>query len=248
MVKRWIVTYSRYFARSARFRVRRLLSGETPQRVKVLGLQRTGTNYLEQLIAGNTNAEVLLGTKPTSLRPIWKHALPRDENVEALTAGNATPVLLSKHPYSWVLSLDAGGEIPSWKRQMARIHPELFQDGRPCVEVAMKLYREFYAGWLRTGIAWVRLESLPSELPRLLERLGLAMRSESVIEPRRVPQSKPRPAADSGAPRRVIAEIDRLWDDALMETLGYTRGSAAEPSATETHQYRPKFQSPLRES
>ena len=112
----------------------------------------------------------------------------------------------------------------------------------------MKLYREFYAGWLRTGTAVVRLESLPSELPRLLERLGLAMRSESVIEPRRVPQSKPRPAADNGAQRRVIAEIDRHWDDALMEALGYTRGNAAEPSATATRQYRPKFQSPLRES
>ena len=82
MVKRWMVPYGKYFVRSARFRIWHLLSGEAPKRIKVLGLQRTGTNYLEQLIACNTDAEVLLGTKPTSLRPIWKHALPQDTSIE----------------------------------------------------------------------------------------------------------------------------------------------------------------------
>ncbi len=229
MVKRWIVPYGRYFARSARFRVRHLLSGEVPKRVKVLGLQRTGTNYLEQLIACNTDAEVLLGTKPTSLRPIWKHTLPQGPSIEALRASGVDAVLVSKHPYDWVLSLHTSGETPSWKRQTAGIHPELFRDGRPCVEVAMKLYREFYGGWVQTGIPRVRLESLPAGLPRLLEQLGLAMRSDAVSEPRRVPQWKPRRAADAETRRRVIAEVDGHWDDELMGTLGYSTEESCGP-------------------
>lgn len=229
MIKRWVVPYARYATRELRSSLRRSWTGVRPPRVKVIGLQRTGTNYLEQLIETNTDAEVLLGSKPTSMRPIWKHAPPSQEAAARLSASGAIAVLVARDPWSWLLSLHAPG-APSWRRHMARQQPELFRGGALDAAAALEHYVRFYRGWTQAGLPFVRLEDLPAALPALATRLGLALRGRRVIEPLHVPQS-PRRRRDPASLREALAAVAIAgWDDALMGGLGYSRPAPACPA------------------
>lgn len=176
--------------------------------VHVLGLQRSGTNYLVELIRQNTTERIILTGDRTVC---WKHALPNEQSNNAsysgLSAGNAVNshpeiliCLIAKHPKHWLASAVKPGHDLLIKRK------HLTNGGSPNILKLLELYREFYKGWIdllkqrqnKTSSPFLvfsyekTLRQPFKSTEQVSKILSLDMKSSTdFIDPTRVPYSKP---------------------------------------------------------
>jgi hypothetical protein len=129
------------------------MSADRPNVVHVIGLQRSGTNYVNKLLALNTDAAVI----PTGDRSIcWKHSLPWERGPghsrTGLSAGEALRqrtdvrvLLVSKDPLTW------------WESIATRNAQDLFHTRRQCrqpdgsadITQCCLLYNAYYTSWMK---------------------------------------------------------------------------------------------------
>ena len=99
----------------------------------IAGLQRTGTNYLERVIADNFGRDDLED-------PFWKHSLPSE--VPASILSSATVILVTRHPVIWFQSCVSHTAI-----DVIETRSKYFA-GRSQAEGYAALYCDFYRRWL----------------------------------------------------------------------------------------------------
>lgn len=162
--------------------------------IKVIGLQRTGTNWVQHLLAANFTEEVEFHGE----KPCWKHALPLEvSSAEFDSLRRFRIILVAKRPEAWFYSI-CRVKRAAWKAQMARRRPGLFKAGEIDPLPAAKLYEQFYSAWLARlkGLrgVFVRYEDLlrspDGSLARIGAQLGLDAVSGGIRSVGTVPQSR----------------------------------------------------------
>lgn len=214
--------------------------------VHIIGAQRTGTNYLVEIIRLNLTASVL----PTGDRTLcWKHALPHETRGALQPAGNAVDAsgalicLIAKHPVQWVSSLRRG------RHDLFLKHPELLdRTGELDLDRTLEFYRAFYDAWLMqlrrrrdafgTRHLVMSYEAALHDPSATLAMIGAAIDAtpaDSVTLPDRVPYSArvtPARRAELLAGYHdlepdEVARIEAFFAaDTLLDELGYQPTSA----------------------
>ena len=127
--------------------------------LKIVGLQRSGTNYLEHLLRANVSEPVCHQNEPW-----WKHALPLDGLFVPGAPSHWSEldcvrvILVSKSPDSWLLSL---GRDP---QDQYRRRPGLRDDW----EARLRFYAEFHWSWLAKDATHIRYEDLLRDVNSIL--------------------------------------------------------------------------------
>jgi hypothetical protein len=122
-------------------------SPPTTSQLHILGLQRSGTNYLASLLKDNLHVNVL----PSGDRSIcWKHALPSEPTPQQCSAAEGVIrhskvfiALVAKHPLHWVASITLRNPQDLFLKRKA-----LLNDGLPSLSHVCALYENFYRSWL----------------------------------------------------------------------------------------------------
>jgi hypothetical protein len=210
--------------------------------IHVLGLQRSGTNYVVELARSNLRCETLT----TGDRTIcWKHALPDETGPNAshtgLSAGEAVLrrndlliVLVAKHPFQWVSSVTKRNAQDIFLKRK-----QLLVEDKPSILKMMQLYSAFYRSWLNllsseneSKYIFVRYEDALLNPQQTVSRIGDYAEASPVAEtrlPERVPFNRAFSQSDRaryeqfahGLEGETISEIMASWDDRLMKTMGY---------------------------
>jgi hypothetical protein len=189
--------------------------------LKVIGLQRSGTNYLNGLVKRN-----FLNFQLVPHRVLWKHDFA--ENVPPEFPDDALVVLIHKSPYSWVESLSRNAK-DLWK------YHDLKGDG---VQVLIRrgnyegmrvpadlerlcdIYSRYHLGWVRSGhnvmpLAFERLLTDVDGVVAELAAAGLQRRQGDHLDLEfEVNQS--RSLSDEDRARLVDATSFDLDDEVLM--------------------------------
>lgn len=210
-----------------------------------IGLQRTGTNYVTELVRLNLTPNVIR----TGDRSIcWKHALPRDRTPAGVSAAEAVAArpdvlvcLVAKHPLHWMASVTLRDPQDLFLKRTA-----LLTDGAPDVAATARFYNRFYRAWLdvlghRGGFAVVRYEDALRDPRQALAPIAAALATRvpaQVSVPERVPYSRAVPDARKaayltsrhGLGEEAVRIVDASVDDALLGALGYCRMPAAAPA------------------
>jgi hypothetical protein len=107
---------------------------EHPNLISMVGLQRTGTNYVRGVLQA-----ALPDTFLTSKR-FWKHSFY--EEVATIEIGKDI-IIVSRHPILWLQSclLNSAKDIKEARAQF-------FSDGDDSTLGFARLYNQFYRGWL----------------------------------------------------------------------------------------------------
>ena len=208
-------------------------------RVKVIGLQRSGTNYVDGLIKRNFEPVVFV-----SHQVLWKHEFV--ENLGSDFPPESIVVLVHKSPYSWMESLqrsakdlwkyhDLAGPGPQIK--IRRGHYEGMQL-TVSVERLCDLYSRYHLGWLRSSLRTVpvALESVIADVHGVVGRLeeaGLRRIEQSELElDFEVNQARPLSASDRARladptsfdlDSETLATIDPFVDPAVWDALDHPR-------------------------
>ena len=170
----------------------------------VLGLQRCGTNFVEQCARSNWVGVAIQNT--VGRGQIWKHDYKVDEKV--LLQSEKSFIYLTKHPYTWVESI-MKSPVDTWKRW-----PNLKVNGKTRKECVIeckkykydilemgKLWSEHTAYWLRMmekrKIIHTRYEDFikSDQVSRELiiqygKELGFQIKKQSPEIPKKVSQSE----------------------------------------------------------
>lgn len=218
-------------------------SGAPLPLVHVLGAQRSGTNYLVELIRRNVTGQIY-GTGDRSL--CWKHALPSEKRGaprpagEAILSSVALICLIAKHPERWIASILHGGTHDLFLKRRDLLAPS----GTPDITKTMAFYEAFYSLWVDVlerrhfvqdgPFVVCQYEQLIRSPTDILGRIAdyLSLRLHVPIEiPKKIPYSKRmNPQLEPEAvPSRVHkltkteAEIvgEYKMSNRLLERLGY---------------------------
>lgn len=158
--------------------------------VHVVGLQRSGTNFLSELVRCNVTANVLRSGDHSIC---WKHALPSESVPNAKSHGfsvgdaclrrpDALLCVIAKHPYVWATSARRPGHDLLDRRPYLRN-----ASGRVNIAMLARLYARFHREWLEifserrrlygTNDLFISYESLLEKpgwhLRRISTRLGI---------------------------------------------------------------------------
>lgn len=120
-------------------------------KVKIIGLQRSGTNYLEELI--RKNFEVFVYDHP--LYPFFKHAGPQDrtlllDNGEKLYTEPPVRCLPFYHVLYIVIEKNVNKWMYSVKRSNTNLllkHPEIFEGNVLHMQKAREFHTSYYNAW-----------------------------------------------------------------------------------------------------
>jgi hypothetical protein len=207
--------------------------------VHAIGLQRTGTNYVTELVRLNLTRNVI-GTGDRSI--CWKHALPIDKTPAGVTAAEAVLgrpdaliCLVAKHPLHWMASVTLRDPQDLFMKRKV-----LLVDGAPDVAATARFYGRFYRMWLdllrhRGGFAIVRYEDAlrdpRSALAPVAEALGAVGVPDHISLPERVPYSRTVPeerkaaylAGEHGLGGETGLTVEANLDSWVLGELGYAR-------------------------
>ena len=211
--------------------------------VKMFGIQRTGTNFIQQILRQNyKNVRALdnqFGWKhgtPLSLKKIdiWIAAKPNRKKyypiLNDIKSGNLMyPCFIIKNPYSWHQS------IKKWNGSKFNLEKSYKR-----YNLLYTSYRNFYeedyksSGLYRQGII-IRYEDVLKDTQRVISEIaksfGLEPKGNFVI-PNKVPQSanfdedRKKFYLGSGTfdlPSKIVQKINSLVDWNLMAFYGYTK-------------------------
>lgn len=175
--------------------------------IAIVGLQRSGTNYLEAVLLGMYGAERLMN-------PFWKHAFPGEFPAEHLD--QTTVVLLARHPVLWLNSC-----LEHYPADLMDKRYALFEGvGREAGYAA--LYNKFYGEWLAAvgarGGVWGRYEDMLRGDFRGLETLG-GRPAAGLTPPARVPQSLQFADEDRARSLRMECTIPEATAKAFWDAL-----------------------------
>lgn len=159
----------------------------------IFGLQRSGTNFLEQLIRSNYNR------RPMNNATFWKHSIvpPDIDDDHPL-------LLIHKNPYTWIESICYRNEVDWRKRQTDYIITEELDEGLKAgekgysIKVLAQAYNDFYTNWherIKTSNAIViKYENLleSSYIPEMFKKIDSKFQWQnngSLVTPKKVSQS-----------------------------------------------------------
>lgn len=106
----------------------------TSKELAFVGLQRTGTNYVRQVLK-----EALPGVPIRS--DFWKHSLPDEVDAHSL-GGNV--IIVSRHPVLWLQSC-----LVNSAKDIRESRPDCFAEGIDQVDGYAKVFNRFYGSWLQ---------------------------------------------------------------------------------------------------
>jgi len=124
----------------------------------MFGLQRSGTNYLEQLISSNF-ADAKKGNMANI---VWKHSIDVPEH---FYPAKHTPIIIYKNHLTWVESLLFRNQEDFFRKQTT------YTPSENDVESIAKTYRHWYDTWIRnyeTSSLVIRYEDILIEEKRNL--------------------------------------------------------------------------------
>ena len=171
-----------------------------------MGLQRSGTTYLEYIVEKNFKCDI---TKEGNRTVCWKHALPLETvahpnkeievTIDSLQRQNVFTILMIKPFDKWVQSLK---KFPA---DIFHKRPELKNDknwrvgNNMNMKALQKFYKDFHVYWIKElearGMPYLDidyidlLKSPKTELDRLVEA-GFEKKVEKYVTEMKVPQSK----------------------------------------------------------
>lgn len=193
-------------------------------RIHVIGLQRTGTNYVSELWKNNSQYFVF----PSGDRNIcWKHALPLEKNI------NGTPsiemlksqidihvMVVAKHPLNWLSSVLNRNPADLFIKR-----PHLKKNGEPSVDALLNLYKTFYLRWIKClterqlegggNFSVVRYEQCLADPASCFSHLGSAFISKSGsswVFPEKWTAPQRVPFSDASSKARVSGYIEGKFD------------------------------------
>jgi len=167
----------------------------------VIGLQRSGTNFINKLIETNINTEVT----PTGDRTVcWKHSLPWEKGaahsntkLDAASAIRARPevkvILVSKHPFTW------------WESISRRSSQDLLLKRKDCrsptggadLYKCCALYNLYYGSWMQLvdhkQVWHVQYEQSLRDSDQFIDEIAKKLnlrRKGTLIIPTRVPYTR----------------------------------------------------------
>jgi hypothetical protein len=120
-------------------------------RIFVNGLQRTGTNYIRQLLQLNTNFDICDWENLYWKHHLYKNIAPNCDQV----------VCVIKNPYTWIESICFRNcvDIKEMYPQIVNCYDYIGNFEINLIE-ACKLYKEFYSSWLNFGVTLVHYEDM----------------------------------------------------------------------------------------
>jgi len=188
---------------------RERLLGMKKKNVVVVGLQRSGTTFLEQLLLQNTEEVVIVNTPKTGFH---KHIYGR-EVLRAIVEKKIYILLIYKHPYSWIDS------IYRKKVNICKVYPEVRIDKRIDPAKLANLYQRFYYWWLPLCDYQVPYEELirnPAYTKMFLQQIQHDLEVEKsrwgdIIIPEEVKQSAPFTNCDRKRYQQVGVEYKKLF-------------------------------------
>jgi len=198
--------------------------------VVVAGLQRSGTTFLEQLLLRNSSNVNILNAGPEG---VWKHGYGEEEMKEKIKEKSLFPILIYKHPYTWLDS------VHRKKVDLVTKNPGV--RGME-VENLCYLYNDFYKWWGREAKYYINYEDLIEDkaltricIERISAMAGIKLTTpfHKTIIPREVLQSQRFGKAARRKYMNVqvdfniffwekIKEVNRYIDRHLVEALGYS--------------------------
>jgi len=166
-------------------------------RVLVLGLQRSGTNYLSRLIEVNSNTDI----QPIGPREIcWKHSMPwevQPNGYSAIDSISQCPhelgvMLVSKHPCQWLDSLVTREPQDFFKSKKGAL-----VSGKISLKACASIYNSYYSSWLsfighgvNLHVKYVDiLANINSTMRIICDTLNLSCK-EPITIPSKVPYTK----------------------------------------------------------
>ena len=204
--------------------------GEGPL-IHVLGAQRSGTNYLVEMIRRHLTENII----QTGDRSIcWKHAKPEDPILDQTeTVKNAGDRLMARPDV--LICLVAKSPIQWASSVLRKSTHDLFikrtwlldSSGNPDLPKLMEFYKDFYLSWIdfleerkrRTGAdyAIATAEETCASPLAVLNRLASTLKlprvePEQIAQPKRVPYSKP--MTEARMQRFLRGEHDLTDDEA----------------------------------
>ena len=130
----------------------------------VFGLQRSGTNFLEQLMKKNFGAQ-----RRNSAKDSWKHSIDIPTGYER----GAPTLIIHKNPYTWVESIALRNTVDWLKTQNTYPAKEIEDDryvigSSPPMNIInlAKTYKHFHETWLKDEYLVISYENLLIEEKR----------------------------------------------------------------------------------
>lgn len=178
------------------------------RKVKILGLQRSGTNYLQALIKKNFNCEVF----EDPLDPFFKHAFPIESVINITPVKNPNPrktyikvtnipeqtvkskknilfILIHKELEKWIVS------IQNYPADLELKHNNLFDYGSLIVDKAKKFYHRYHYSWMQIdqeNLWFIDYKLLVKNFAAQLQKLPLERKPNKIwLDVGKVPQSAP---------------------------------------------------------
>lgn len=201
--------------------------------IMVIGLQRSGTNFVAELLRTNTRAYV----PHTDDRSIfWKHSLADEENtsrvnpffrnpVDALARMNADGIVVFKSPVNWIESITRRNPADFFRTRRGYV-----SDANQIAELA-RFYRRFLESWQAAGerVRFVQYESVLAN-PEVLFSGGTGLsRIEGRLNiPTKVPYTKGAfddarkelyLGGSTGLGTEEVALIQEIIPDSFMDSI-----------------------------
>lgn len=206
--------------------------------IHTIGLQRSGTNFIGELLKRNLPVEVI----PTGDRSIcWKHALPGERTPAGINAGEAVArrsdvfvVLVVKHPLHWIDSVTRRNAQDLYLKRKKLLD----STGKPDLPAVVALYNAFHEAWLkvleRPRYSIVRYEQSLAMPIEVVRTVGAAIGSDIMTPGLELPDHVPYSRAMSddrkelyrqgihGLDENTVDMVTSLVDLPLLERLGYS--------------------------
>jgi hypothetical protein len=202
----------------------------------MFGLQRSGTNFLEDLVKNNFN-----GKKLNDQRKSWKHSI----DVPSIYDENTPTLIIHKNPYTWIESISLRNNV-DWIKTQKKYPADQKTDS--CFMIGEKqsmniinlalTYRHFHETWLDKNHYEMKYEDLLVDKPReiildqIREKYALQRTHKNWLIPKRgsVSQSRDYNANREeyyirGVPQTLtgkqIAKVNEIIGVSLIRKMGY---------------------------
>ena len=176
-------------------------------KIKVIGLQRSGTTYLEYVVEKNFKCHI---TKEGDRSVCWKHALPLEP--VRLPKGSATGITIDRIKSQNVFTILVVKPFDKWVESLQKFPADIFHK-RPYLKndknwrvgtnmnmkALQKFYHDFHVNWIKEldsrgmpylDINYIDLLKDPvRELDRIVE-VGFEKKLPTYATEMKVPQSK----------------------------------------------------------
>lgn len=189
-------------------------------KIKQYGIERSGTNYLRQLLEDNVIDVIVYVNKLG-----WKHGAVKCKDSNITKKDNIHPIIIIKNPYSWYQSIkNYRKKKPfDFKREFKRYN-KLYSLYKDLYENGHDVYTEAYI------LKYEDLLKNPKkELIKIVNALGGELKS-NFINPTKVNMSKKftkdrknfyLDGGNFGLPSNIIKDITEIIDWQLMKFYGY---------------------------